>query len=269
MARVHRLTVYPIKSLDGVSLDSAVISAGGALALDRRWALADRKGRWICGKRNPRVFRLRAAFDPEALTVQFRTDGIESSKFQLDAQSRDIEAWLSDYFQQPVTLQHNPNSGFPDDPDAYGPTLVSKATLETVQTWYPDLSLDNVRARFRPNIELIETEPFWEDRLYRGDDSDVEFTLGSVRMAGSNPCQRCGVPMRDPRSGEEYPAFYDRFVKARSQSLPEWADRRSFDHYYRLCVNTRVPLTETGKTIRLGDELILSPPEPDSGCRYP
>lgn len=269
MAQVHRLTVYPIKSLDGVSLERANISKGGALAWDRQWAIADRKGRWISGKRTPAVFRLRANFDLDKLRVQFSADEYDSPWLGLESDVAEIEAWLSDYFQQPVKLERNSDSGFPDDSDAFGPTLISTATLETVQTWFPDLSLDNLRARFRANIEVDQVPAFWEDQLYRVDEIDSRFQIGAVSFIGSNPCQRCGVPMRDPLSGAVYPDFHDRFVAAREKSLPAWADRRSFDHFYRLSINTRVPRTQAGQQITIGDALEFSPPDPGSGYRGP
>jgi hypothetical protein len=39
--------------------------------------------------------------------------------------------------------------------------------------------------------------------------------------------------------------------------LPQWAERSRFNHFYRLAINTRLSVTEAGKTIRIGDELNL------------
>ena len=269
MARVHRLTVYPIKSLDGVAVQSAIITTGGALQWDRRWAIADRKGRWVCGKRNPKVFRLRAIYDLDSLTVQFEADGERSSMLHLLDQVQAIESWLSGYFGEPVTLQDNPVSGHPDDPEAYGPTLVSEASLQAVQSWFPELSLDNVRARFRANIEITDVAAFWEDRLFRSDELDTSFDVGAVRFQGSNPCQRCGVPMRDPLTGEPHPGFYERFIERRQSTLPEWADRNSFDHFYRFCINTRIPPDQAGRKIQVGDAVCFIRPDPESVYTFP
>ena len=44
MPTLERITVYPIKSLDGVVLESCRVLAGGALEHDRRYALVDAEG---------------------------------------------------------------------------------------------------------------------------------------------------------------------------------------------------------------------------------
>jgi hypothetical protein len=43
----------------------------------------------------------------------------------------------------------------------------------------------------------------------------------------------------------------------RRNSLPPSSPAARFDHYYRLATNTRVPGTEQGKLIRVGDALVL------------
>ncbi|TKX51751.1 MOSC domain-containing protein, partial [Halorubrum sp. SP3] len=76
--------------------------------------------------------------------------------------------------------------------------------------------------------------PFWEDRLYSDHDHEVVFRIGDVTFRGANPCQRCIVPVRDPHTGEEYPEFQRIFIENRKRTLPEWADRARFDHYFCL-----------------------------------
>ncbi|MFC7176929.1 hypothetical protein [Halosegnis marinus] len=68
-----------------------------------------------------------------------------------------------------------------------------------------------------------------------------------------NPCQRCAVPTRDPDTGEETPGFRERFVERREATLPEFAARGRYDHYFRLMVNTRVPRETVGERVAVGD----------------
>ena len=70
-----------------------------------------------------------------------------------------------------------------------------------------------------------------------------------------NPCQRCVVPPRDPETGEGWPDFAQTFRARREETLPDWADRTRFNHFYRLAVNTRAPQSEAGKRVRVGDEV--------------
>lgn len=100
--------------------------------------------------------------------------------------------------------------------------------------------------------------PFWEDQLFAEDDTRVvRFRIGDVVFEGSNPCARCPVPSRDSRTGAVVDGFQKRFSELRQAHLPRWAPASRFDHFYRLATNTRVPSTEQGKLLRVGDALIL------------
>lgn len=251
-----RITLYPIKSMDGVVVRRATALAGGALEYDRRFALFDRAGNWINGKRTDAVHRLRWTFDLAARTVTVRATerGDESRCFQIDRDRAALEAWLRDYFHldEPVQLVENAAAGFPDDTDSPGPTVVSTATLETVAGWFPGLSLDEVRRRFRANLEIGGVEPFWEDRLYGEANQVVRFQVGQLTLEGVNPCQRCPVPGRDSFSGAATPQFAKAFAERRQKSLPAWAPVSRFNHFYRLAVNTR-PATGAACQIEEGD----------------
>jgi uncharacterized protein YcbX len=118
--------------------------------------------------------------------------------------------------------------------------------------------LGGVAGWFRANLEIAGVPAFWEDQLFAAEaNSLVRFRIGDVLMEGVNPCARCVVPSRDPLTGEMVLGFQRRFAEARRAHLPPWAPAARFDHDYRLCVNTRVPATETGKTLRVGDSVAL------------
>ena len=75
-----------------------------------------------------------------------------------------------------------------------------------------------------------------------------------MRLEAVNPCARCAVPGRDSRTGlVENSEFAKVFAEKRRKSLPEWAEPARFDHFYRLAVNTRIPPSEDGKKIAVGD----------------
>src|SRR5581483_2540325 len=102
-------------------------------------------------------------------------------------------------------LVENLVNGFPDDLNAPGPTVISTATLRTVASWFPGLTVDDMRLRFRANLEIDGVEPFWEDRLYGEQGESVTIRIGRVTIEGVNPCQRCVVPTRDPSTGHIVP----------------------------------------------------------------
>lgn len=265
MARLEQVLVYPIKSLDPASVESATIVEHGGLEWDRRYAILDADGEYVNGKREPLIHRLRADFDLERRTVSLReydADGaarttLDARTFHLEDDRDALESWLASFFDRPVELVRDDEGGFPDDTDASGPTVISTATLEAVASWYEGIDVAEMRRRLRPNLEVGDVPAFWEDRLYDRPGRAVPFGIGAVRLHGTNPCKRCAVPTRDPDTGEPTPGFRDTFVERRRATLPSWATEAQFDHYFRLMVNTRVPRDSWGETLAVGEPVTV------------
>lgn len=259
MDHIHlkRIEIFPIKSLDGLPVDHCRITAGGILENDRIYAIVDQDGKVVNGKRTSRVHQLRCRFDPLIKEVRLWQNG-DASPVQFALDERDpINRWLSEFFAFPVSLQHEQLHGFPDDHTAFGPTLTSEGSLQTVLTWFPGLTLESVRRRFRTNLELDGAEPFCEDRLYGAPGELKPFQIGDVHFDGHNPCQRCVVPTRDPDSGEGISEFQKKFMQLRKEHLPPWANAQRFNHFYRFAVNSSIPPAEAGKQLRVGEPLNL------------
>jgi uncharacterized protein YcbX len=252
---LDRILLYPIKSLDGVAVSEARVLQGGSLAHDREFAMVDERGDFVNGKRDQRVHLIRASFDGDFRTVTLRVQGKEGSQtFGLGGDAG-LEGWLSAFFGFRVRVAQDGVNGFPDDPSASGPTVVSGETLREVGAWFGGLNVEETQARFRPNLILGDAPAFWEDRLFGEPGASVGFEIGAVRFEGVNPCARCEVPTRDPRTGEMIRGFQKRFTERRAGTLPAWAAASRFDHFYRLSVNTRIPPSEAGKALKVGDEV--------------
>lgn len=268
---LERITVHPVKSLDPETRESARLAERGALVGDREYAIVDApseeshdpeaasvsgNGDYVNGKRTAAVHRLRSSFDPDARTLALRVQGEDEDRtFDLDADRGELNGWLSDYFDRPVSVRREPAGGYPDDREASGPTVISTGTLREVASWFPDVDVAEMRRRFRASLEIGGVPPFWEDRLYADRGEVVAFEIGGVRFEGVRPCARCVVPTRDPDTGEETPGFRETFLEKREETLPEWADSERLDHYYQLMVNTRVPESEWGAELSVGDEV--------------
>ena len=253
---VGRISIFPIKSLDGVLVESARLTAGGILENDRVFAIYDTEGKVVNGKRTPRVHELRSAFDLEIREVRLWPNGQTPQQFQLDAPAS-LEKWLGDFFGFPVVLRHESDKGFPDDREAFGPTIVSEASLRAIQSWFPEMTLESTRRRFRANLELIGEKPFCEDELFGAQGELKPFKIGEVKFFGHNPCQRCVVPTRDPDSAQATAGFQKKFMEMRKESLPPWANAQRFNHFYRFAINTSVPPTEAGKQLHTGDGVAI------------
>jgi uncharacterized protein YcbX len=290
--RLTRIRLHPIKSLDPVSVTEARIGPGGGLEHDRAWALYSVDGRWVNGKRTATMHLIRATYAPDLSSVTLAVPGdrrhIPARTFPFPGGAEDAAEWFSVYFEQQILVRHA-REGFPDDNIANGPTIVSTASLQVVCDWFPAVTLESARQRFRTTLEIDGADEtggsaasridadiggakvaanfasanghlpaFWEDQLYGEDErSVVRFRIGEVNFEGSNPCARCPVPARDPQTAADLVGFQKRFSDLRRDTLPPWAPAARFDHFYRLAVNTRVAPTETDKPLRLGDMLSI------------
>jgi MOSC domain-containing protein len=259
--RLANIRLHPIKSLDPVSVSEACIGPGGGLEHDRAWALYSADGQWVNGKRSAATHLIRAEFTPDLKTVSLSVPGdrrkIPTKSFPFPSGAAAASEWFSQYFEQPITVRHSPE-GFPDDNIANGSTIVSTATLEAVCSLFPRMTVEDARLRFRTTLEIDGVPAFWEDQLYGEEErSVVRFRIGEVNFEGSNPCARCAVPPRDPRTGEVIPGFQKLLSDFRRANLPSWVPESRFDHYYRLAVNTRVASVESGKTLRVGETLLF------------
>jgi uncharacterized protein YcbX len=286
--RLANIRLHPIKALDPVSVNEARIGPNGGLELDRVWALYSADGRWVNAKRTAAMHLIRAAYSPGISSVTLAVPGdlrnIPAMTFGFPGDADGAAEWFSMYFEQSIQVRYT-REGFPDDGLAPGPTIVSTSSLETVCEWFPGMTLDEARRRFRTTLEIdasappgtnrvqfpsgssnpgsspVATEPlppFWEDQLFAESETNVvRFSIGDVAFEGSNPCARCPVPARESQTGITNDGFQKRFTDLRRAQLPPWAPAERFDHFYRLATNTRVPSTEYGKILRLGDALAL------------
>jgi hypothetical protein len=265
--RLANIRLHPIKALDPVSVNEARIGPNGGLELDRVWALYSLDGRWVNAKRTAAIQLIRATYAPDVSSVTLTVPGdrrnIPAMTFAFPQDTEGAAEWFSMYFEQVIQVRYT-REGFPDDGLAPGPTIVSAASLEAVCGWFPGMSLDEARRRFRTTLEIDAASSttngklpaFWEDQLFAESEGGVvRFRIGDVAFEGSNPCARCPVPPRESQTGINNDGFQKRFTDLRREQLPPWAPAGRFDHFYRLATNTRIPSTEHGKLLRLRDIL--------------
>lgn len=272
-AFLSRILIFPIKSLAAVELAQARMLSCGALEHDRTWGLFDAGGKFVNGKRQAAVHRLRARVDLEAGSVTLRDEngrGLGERTFSLDRDGDLLESWFAEYFGFPVSFGKNVALGFPDDTASPGPTLISVATLAEIGRWF-DLPIEEVRARFRTNIEIGGVPAFWEDRLFGPAGTVVRFRIGDAVLEGVNPCQRCIVPprgsldrrarrhVRPPlhRAPQSYASFLgdaralQSLLSRGGQYPPAWRTKRQIaarrrpdrNPRFRLCLTSRARLS--------------------------
>ena len=244
MGHVERITVYPVKGLDGVELEEARVLEGGTLERDREFALFDAANEVVNGKRTDRVHDLETSFDPTTAELTVGTPGGERRSFDLETERDRAAEWFGEFFDADLTLERDRSVGYVDRREM-GPSVVSTATLEAVASWFEDVPVDGARRRLRPNVEVGGVPAFWEDRFVGRD--APSFVAGGLRFEGVTPCGRCVVPERDPDTGERNPEFRERFVRKRRETFP------GFDHHYPLMLIAAVAEADRGEVLEVGD----------------
>ncbi|MCG8448003.1 MAG: MOSC N-terminal beta barrel domain-containing protein [Pirellulales bacterium] len=257
MPTLTRITIFPIKSFDGHDVREVKVLPGGALAGDRRYALIDGLKRFVNGKRCAAIHQIRATYSDDLQNVTLM-HGENHATFNLATAGEELANWCGDVLQQTCRLAENRETGFPDDCEAPGPTLISTASLAEVAGWFDGIDVAESRRRFRMNLEIDGDTPFWEDQLVAEHRHKISrFQIGDVIWQGRGACQRCAVPTRDAYCGRATPRFAQQFSERRQACLPGWAPVERFDHFYRLGVNTGLDSMENGNIMRVGDSVTV------------
>jgi uncharacterized protein YcbX len=255
--KIARITLFPIKALDGWEVQDVRVLGNGALENDRRWAIVDGQGRFVHGKQTAAVHRIRARYSVNLADVTLSA-GDGETVFRLPDEMAAAAGWISDALSMKCRLIENVAGGFPDDGDSPGPTIIGTASLAAVASWFPGVDLEEMRRRIRANLEVDATEAFWEDRMADDGRASPRFSIGDVRYLGRTICARCIVPTRDSQTGVGEAGFARTFAERRQEQLPAWSPAEPFDHFYRLAINTAADWVGPDAVIRIGDKLVMA-----------
>lgn len=254
-AQLTGIRIYPVKSLDPVELQEAEIGLY-ALRYDREFAMMTPDGKFMNGKRSGRVNELAAVFDLAQRRIRLAPRiGGTPADFHLDDDRPRIAGFLSEFFGMQVVLAHSDSGQLMDMPHESSITLVSSASLKSLHADMPGFSLDELRLRFRANLEISGTAAYREEELFGDPENGIRFKLGEVEMVGVEPRARCNVPPRNPFTGTPDAGFVKLMVESRKKNLPRNSRLPLFGGFYHLTVNVFLPPGEQGKKLRVGDRL--------------
>jgi hypothetical protein len=218
---------YPVKSLGGHAVDSAVVEPWG-LAGDRRWAVLTPAGEEVTARDHPVLLLIRPTFVDGGPLV-LNSPGREPMVVPLPATGptyvsewigRTIGAgsaaadWLTDVIGFEVVLVHQQDpvadrsmsadhGGGPGDSvnlaDDAPLLLTSTSSLSRLDSWMQITAEERGEpgpeplsmVRFRPNLVIDGAEPFAEDRWRR-------VHIGDVELRFAECCDRCVLPTYDP-----------------------------------------------------------------------
>ena len=221
---LSELNIYPIKSLKGISLDSAVVEERG-LRLDRRWMLVDENRQFITQREVPRMATVELRVEDGGLIAWAEGSGelrvadqpgsgetatvtVWSASVKAEFYPEEIDRWFSDALgvrcrlvRMPETTRRKVDPEFAvrkfvdtvSFADGYPFLLIGEGSLADLNSRLAEPVPMN---RFRPNFVVAGSDAFEEDTWKR-------IRIGSTEFHVVKPCARCVMTTVDQDAGEK------------------------------------------------------------------
>ncbi|MEO6327461.1 MAG: MOSC N-terminal beta barrel domain-containing protein [Ginsengibacter sp.] len=223
MLSVSELYIYPIKSLGGIALDTAMVTNRG-LQHDRRYMLVDENNIFFTQREYPAMAFLRTAIEDDDLLVYHKDAMSEKLELHVAPEptgttttvkiwddwcegeyiSERADDWFSDKLGISCRLVYMPDS----TKRKVDPLRALNDDITSFTDGYPIMmlgqsSLDDLNGRlieqlpmnrFRPNIVYTGGQPFEEDVM-------EHFSINNINFFGVKPCARCPIPTTNQETG--------------------------------------------------------------------
>jgi uncharacterized protein YcbX len=151
---------------------------------------------------------IRATYAPDLSSVTLAVPDdrrhIPARTFPFPAGAEDAAEWFSVYFEQQILVRHAPE-GFPDDNIANGPTIISTASLQAVSDWFPGLSVESVRQRFRTTLEIDAEHPDADSEGVGARDTRARLDSTPATVSATHPTSNGAAASMNGR----LPAFWE------------------------------------------------------------
>lgn len=212
MLTISELYIYPVKSLAGIAVETAVVTSRG-LQQDRRLMLTDSNNRFLTQREYPAMALLQPVMAANGLYIRHKKNELPSlfvPEPPAGNQPLTVTIWddscevipyntgVNDWFSRALGLdcrlvympenslraadkKYARNNEIVSFADGYPTLLIGQASLDDLNARLPAPVPMN---RFRPNIVFTGGVPFLEDELAR-------FTINGIEFAGVKPCARC------------------------------------------------------------------------------
>jgi len=222
MLTLSEINIYPIKSLAGISLQSAIVEERG-LKYDRRWVLVDDTNTFFTQRDFPEMALIKVAVESEGLRLSHKTKNVESLVVPFDfnfSKKNKVVIWndniegefynkqIDDWFSEIIGIKCHLVK-MPESTERVVDEKYAKDKIVSFADGYPFLiigqsSLDELNSRieiplpmnrFRPNFVFKGGKPFEEDHWKR-------FNIGNVKFEAVKPCARCVITTTDQETAE-------------------------------------------------------------------
>lgn len=229
--KVMALNIYPVKSLQGISVQQAELGERG-LAYDRHWMIVDQAGQCVTQRNLPLMAQIEIELTSSELVLKHPSKASISVDLNVGHQKvypvqvwddqclgldegDDVSAWLTSVIGQwedselrlvrfsdddirpvePDFLQgEDAHTAFSD---AYPFLITNEASLILLNNHLTKKGSQTIGMdRFRPNIVIAGIEAFEEDQV-----DTLSAPNDGYQLALRKPCERCKVTTIDQRSG--------------------------------------------------------------------
>ncbi len=218
MIHVTSISRYPIKSSMEISLQESIVEKRG-LAYDRLWAIFDKEGQALTGRKYPQLLDIKGDIQNEQLDIYHKSEKVLSIPLRATEHdsktvkifsyvlkgtdvSEQCNQWFSEFLQLDCQfLYQNPldqrnvlekHGGKENDVVGFADQcpllLTSEASLKDLNSKMDKNLLMN---RFRPNIVVKGNQAFEEENWSKIKIGDCEFHV-------NQPCIRCVFTTIDP-----------------------------------------------------------------------
>lgn len=236
MLQLSQINIYPVKSLDGYSPQSARVERQG-LQYDRRWMITDLEGRFMTQRTHGKMALLRATLEAGHLVISekqkeanriaipinpaaptFSEVVVWNDTVQAASTTPEANAWLSDFLgkkcrlvalpdasERRVDAAYNRGGDIVSFADGYPFLLLGEASMRDLNN---RLEEKGRPAAFDPaNVAPLSIRRFRANFIFSGgrpyqEDSIADFRIGEVDFTGVKNCARCVLITRDPDTGE-------------------------------------------------------------------
>ncbi|HRQ66145.1 MAG TPA: MOSC domain-containing protein [Xanthomonadaceae bacterium] len=223
--QLTRVFIHPVKSCASLERNALDVEGRGP-RFDRRWMVVDADGRFVTGRKLPRMVLIRAeptergvilsapgmpvlpVDEPQSSAPRMEVVVWGNSVAALAADAR-ADDWLCTFLGTPVRLVHmdeaarrsvDPDHARQGDEvsfaDGYPLLLIGQASLDHLNG---QLSVPLPITRFRPNLVIGGAVAHAEDDWRR-------IRIGAIELELVKPCTRCVFTTVDPESGTFDPA---------------------------------------------------------------
>ncbi len=223
MLTISEINIYPVKSLRGISVNSAKVTDRG-FQHDRRWMLIDNFGNFMTQREYPQMAFINVEIWEDSLKVYHRERNISPLYIPLKLKKsktvsvpiwddtcdalivgKEFDLWFSKALEVECTLVYQPdetkrlvdNKYEPSNKpvsfaDGYPFLIIGQASLDDLNS---RLEIKLPMNRFRPNLVFTGGEANQEDKMKK-------FKIGNITFYGVKPCERCVITTTNQETAE-------------------------------------------------------------------